>query len=266
MNLGSVRLGSTMSLQRLNIGFAKLTSKWAQGSHSTLSRLIGIDPRPCLNRAKSLNLLPLQCSTGPSELHSHEYDPRIQVSSFTSPRISFTSPRYESTRTECDSWIPTCGTGFTLLPIRCSFPAKLHPQYEMVRIMCDPWILNLAPPGSEQLLIDNLIPRYVCRLFLEATNLPDVEIATKFIAWLTLADDIVDNGPLLPRTEDYCTMGSHDHGPPSTTNVWAQSVLSKLRDTQCPNMVILFDNSSDCHAQSLIMLDALGELWGKMSS
>ena len=133
-------------------------------------------------------------------------------------------------------------------------------------MVCELWMLNLARRGSEQLLLDNLIPRYVCRLFPEATNLGDVEIVTKFIAWLFLSDDIEDNGPLLLGTEDHGFMGSHDHGPPSTTNVWVQSVLSKLHDPQSPNNVVLFENSSDCHAQSLIMLDALGELWGKMSS
>ena len=73
-----------------------------------------------------------------------------------------------------------------------------------------------------------------------------------------LSDDIEDNGPLL--------LGTDDHGPPSTTNVWAQSVLSKFRDPQSPKNVVLFENSRDCHAQSLVILDALGELWSKMSS
>ena len=81
-----------------------------------------------------------------------------------------------------------------------------------------------------------------------------------------LSDDIEDNGPLLLGTEDHGFMESHDDGPQSTTNVWAQSVLSKLRDPQSRNNVVLFHNSSDCRAQSLIILDALGELWSKMSS
>ena len=259
VNLASVRLGSTMSLQGLNVGFAKLASKWAHGSHFTLSRLAGIYSRPCRNRAKSLNLFPLRCSTGPSDYGhvSTEHNPWIQVSSFTSPRISFTL-QYEGGRTECGSWLPTHGTGFTLPPIRCSFPAKLHPQYDTVRRVCEPWMLNLTHPGSEQLLLDNLIPRYVCRLFPEAIDLRDVEIVTKFIIWMFLSDDIEDNGPLL--------LGTDDHGPPSTTNVWAQSVLSKFRDPQSPNNVVLFENSRYCHAQSLVILDALGELWSKMSS
>ena len=81
-----------------------------------------------------------------------------------------------------------------------------------------------------------------------------------------LSDDIEDNGPLLLGTKDHGFMESHNDGPQSTTNVGAQSVLSKLRDPQSPNNVMLFHNSSDCRAQSLIILDALGELWGKMLS
>ena len=270
-NLESVRPGSVMSLQGLNIGFVKLASKWAQDSHFTLSSRSmhtssRINSRPCPHRATSLNLLPLRCSMGAaSELHpdhahvSVEHDTWTQVSSFTSPCIKFL-------QTECDSRIPTCGSGFILPPIRCSFPTKLHPQCETIRMVCEPWILNLARPGSEQLILDCLIPRYVCRLFPEATDLRDLETITNFIAWLFLSDDIEDTGPLLLGTEGHGFMGSHDHGPPSTTNVWAQSVLSKLRDPQSPINVVLFDNSSDCRAQSLIMLDALGELWGKMSS
>ena len=267
MNLAFVSLGSTMSLQGLNVGFAKLASNWAHGSHSTLSCLTQIYSRPCRNRAKSLNFFPLRCSTGPFD-YGHaivEHDPRIPVSTFSSPCISFTL-QYEGDRTECDSWTPTHATGFTLPPIRCSFPVKLHPQYDTVRRVCEPWILNLAHPGSEQLLLDNLIPRYVCRLFPEATDLRDVEIVTKFISWMFLSDDIEDNGPLLLGTEDHGFMESHDDGPQSTTNVWAQSVLSKLRNPQSPNNAALFKNLSDCHAHSLIMLDALGELWSKMSS
>ena len=221
-------------------------------------------------RATGFNLkLSFRCSArASSRLHGEDRDP-----GFTFPPIkhSVEMPKHNAeshVRVERDSWIPTCGTGFTLPPIRCSFPVKLHPQYETVRNVCEPWILDLAHPGSEKVLLDNLIPRYVCRLFPEATDLRDVEIVTKFIAWLTLADDIVDNGPLvLPTTKSYGSMGSHDRGPPSTTNVWARSVLSKLRDPQSPNNAALFfETSSHSHAHSLIMLDALGELWSEMLS
>ena len=88
-------------------------------------------------------------------------------------------------------------------------------------MVCELWMLNLARRGSEQLLLDNLIPRYVCRLFPEATNLGDVEIITKFIAWLTFTDNIVDNGRalILHTTIGYGFMGPHDHSPPSTTTI-----------------------------------------------
>ena len=57
----------------------------------------------------------------------------------------------------------------------------LTTEASAIRNVWESWILNLGRPDSEQLL-GNLIPHYMCSLSTEATNLPNVEIITKFIA------------------------------------------------------------------------------------
>ena len=147
---------------------------------------------------------------------------------------------------------------FTLPTLPCSFPAKLHPDYERVRTECDPWILNLAHPNVRQILQDSLLPLLACRIFPITPNLSRLNNIAKLIGWLTLADDLVDIGPLILPTNDSDSCkgdSSHDLSPTS----WAQCVLSKI---QClENDTITCGPYGHRERESLILLGALGELW-----
>ena len=140
--------------------------------------------------------------------------------------------------------------------MQCSFPVKLHPQYERVREECGPWILDLVHPKLQQFLSDCLLPRYVCRLFPEASDLPRLMTVTKFIAWLTLADDVVDTA--VPCAELYDHMGSQ-----SAVSTWAHSVLFVLKQLIEPLHAEAAPTGLDSRRR--ILLDALRELWKEMS-
>ena len=99
----SVRLASAMSLQGLNIGFAKLTSKWAQGSHSTLSSCLMPQASTLLNRTLWISLTCLWTC----ESRARSLD--------TSFQVHIATDQFHITIRDCGSWIPTCSTGFTKL-------------------------------------------------------------------------------------------------------------------------------------------------------
>ena len=145
--------------------------------------------------------------------------------------------------------------------MQCSFPVKLNPDYERVREECEPWIQNLVHPKSRQFLSDCLLPRYVCRLIPETSDLPRLMTVTKFIAWLTLADDVVDTA--VPCAELCDLTGSHDGGPQSTVTTWAHSVLLELHEPRDREAHVACSRGLDL--RRVILLDALGELWKEMS-
>jgi hypothetical protein len=170
--------------------------------------------------------------------------------------------------------------------IPCSFAVKLHSEYEAVKAECDPWILSLAPAEAREMVLDSLLPRYVCRLFPTVPSRQRLNTVTKFIGWLTLADDVVDNmisgSSLMPAMDSYTTTA------PSASS-WAQSVLSlMLRDhdasAPCDSMAsaqYLHGPSSSSSAaaelypalhktpnpqpNACFLLDALSELWADIS-
>ena len=150
--------------------------------------------------------------------------------------------------------------------MKCSFPVKLHPHYEEVKEECEPWILNLVHSKHRQFLLDCLLPRYVCRLCPDTSDLPRLVTSTKFITWLTLADDIVDAAQPV-KDKDY--MGGCGSSQ-SATDWWAQSVLLKLQDPTDRSTVVTPPapaSLSDPQMQrGLAMLHALGDLWKERSS
>ena len=158
---------------------------------------------------------------------------------------------------------PSIDSHFTLPLMQCSFPAKLHPDYERVREECEPWILNLVQPKSRKFLSDCLLPRYVCRLFPETADLPRLMTVTKFIAWLTLADDVVDTA--VPCAELIEHMGSHDGGPRSAVATWAHSVLFELHEPRDCKAFCAEAAPIGLDSRRIALLDALRELWKEMS-
>ena len=158
---------------------------------------------------------------------------------------------------------PSIDSHFTLPLMQCSFPAKLNPDYERVREKCEPWILNLVQPKSRKFLSDCLLPRYVCRLFPETADLPRLMTVTKFIAWLTLADDVVDTA--VPCAELVEHMVSHDGGPRSAVATWAHSVLFELHEPRDREALCAEAAPIGLDSRRLALLDALRELWKEMS-
>jgi hypothetical protein len=191
---------------------------------------------------------------------------------------------------------------FALPTMRCSFPARLHPEYERVREACEPWILKLAagPAGDgsssssrddearAQRVRDCLLPRYVCRLFPDAPDVARLQAATKFIAWLTFADDVLDvaSGPIDDMMDDHQHMIADSDGghrdqvangnllllAPRASS-WARCVLSTLAVGNTNAQTTTPSSASggqqqrhDLGGRASILLDALEEVWGEVSA